>query len=83
LSTFSLRANEAEFAIIIGDLWQRHGLGTELLKLLVQIGRDEKLDRISATILSDNRGMQAVARKVGFELSREAGTAEVLAEIRL
>jgi acetyltransferase len=75
--------NEAEFALTIGDQWQNHGLGTQLLKILVQVGRDEKLERITATILPDNREMQHVARKVGFELSHETAAAEVLAEMRL
>jgi acetyltransferase len=63
--------NEAEFALIISDRWQRQGLGTELLKRLVQIGRNEKLQRISANILSENHGMQLVSKRVGFQLMRE------------
>jgi len=63
--------NEAEFALLVSDSWQGHGLGTQLLQMLVQVGRDEKLDRITATILPDNREMQHVARKVGFELQRD------------
>ena len=61
---------EAEFAILVSDAWQRHGFGVELLRRLVQIGRDEKLERIVATILSDNVAMQHVSRKVGFKLKR-------------
>jgi acetyltransferase len=63
--------NEAEFALVISDRWQRQGLGTELLKRLVQIGRDEKLERISATILKENQGMQHLAQGVGFKLNLE------------
>ena len=58
--------NAAEFSMTISDAWQRHGLGSELLQRLVDIGREEGLARISADILPDNAGMQAVARKVGF-----------------
>ena len=46
--------NEAEFAILVADAFQRQGLGTELLRRLVQIGRDEKLARIVASIDVDN-----------------------------
>lgn len=74
--------NEAEFALIVGDQWQGHGLGTQLLKTLVQMGRDDKLDCIRATILPDNREMQHVARKAGFTLSHAIG-GEVLAVVRL
>jgi acetyltransferase len=61
---------EAEFAILVSDAWQGHGFGVELLRRLVQIGRDEKLKRIVATILSDNIAMQRVSRKLGFKLKR-------------
>jgi acetyltransferase len=64
-------STEGEFAMIVSDGVQHQGLGTELLKRLVQIGRDEKLTRISAEILSDNKGMQRVSEKAGFTLKRE------------
>jgi acetyltransferase len=61
---------EAEFAILVSDAYQGHGFGGELLRRLVQIGRDEKLKRIVATILNDNVAMQRVSRKIGFKLKR-------------
>ena len=75
--------NEAEFALIISDHWQRQGLGTELLKRLVQIGRQEKLERIRATMLKENHAMQHVAKRVGFTLKRNAADADFSAEISL
>src|SRR4030095_3803248 len=51
-------SNEAEFAIVVSDPWQGHGLGTQLLRMLVQVGHDKKLDRITATILTDNSKLQ-------------------------
>ncbi|HEY0946641.1 MAG TPA: bifunctional acetate--CoA ligase family protein/GNAT family N-acetyltransferase [Opitutaceae bacterium] len=65
--------DEAEFALLIGDQWQNRGLGTHLLKRLVQIGRDEKLARITATILPDNVEMLHLCRRVGFDLHAEPG----------
>ena len=64
------QAPEAEFAILVSDAYQGHGFGAELLRRLVQIGRDEKLARIIATILADNTAMQHVSRKIGFKLKR-------------
>ena len=61
---------EAEFAILVSDAYQGHGFGVELLSRIVGIGRDEKLKRITATILGDNVAMQHVSRKVGFKLKR-------------
>ncbi len=61
---------EAEFAILVSDAYHGHGFGGELLRRLVQVGRDEKLKRIVASILADNVAMQRVSRKVGFKLKR-------------
>src|SRR5450759_1947661 len=61
---------EAEFAILVSDAYQGQGFGGELLRRLVQIGRDEKLKRIVATILPDNVAMQRVSRKIGFKLKQ-------------
>jgi acetyltransferase len=75
--------NEAEFALIVSDHWQTQGLGTELLKRLVQIGRDEKLARISAQILQENHAMQHVSKKLGFKLTRDPESHDFKAEIKL
>jgi len=72
--------NDAEFALLISDRWQRQGLGTELLKRLVQIGRDEKLTRITAIILADNIAMQHVSRKVGFKVQPDSDNHDFTAE---
>jgi acetyltransferase len=60
--------SSAEFAILVSDAWQRRGLGTELLRRLVVIGRSEGVTTINASILPDNLDMQRVCSKVGFEL---------------
>ncbi len=77
-------ANEAEFALLVSDKWHKQGIGTELLKLLVEIGRKEKLDRIIGSVLLENRAMQHVCKKVGFTLKHdsEAGQWEVVIELR-
>nr|WP_277876077.1 bifunctional acetate--CoA ligase family protein/GNAT family N-acetyltransferase [Chroococcidiopsis sp. [FACHB-1243]] len=73
--------NEAEFAMLVGDRHQRQGLGTELLSRLLQVGRDEKLDRITAEILAENRAMQKVCEKLGFYLHRAADVVKVEFEL--
>jgi acetyltransferase len=62
--------NEAEFAMLVIDDCQGEGIGTELLRRLVQVGEDENLDRITADILRRNRAMQHVCEKLGFEIIR-------------
>jgi acetyltransferase len=62
--------NEAEFAMLVSDAYQRQGLGTELLSRLIKIARDEQVARVTAQILSENHPMQRVCEKVGFSLER-------------
>jgi acetyltransferase len=75
--------NVAEFAIIVSDELQGQGLGTELLKRIVQVGRDEQVERIVADILPDNRDMQIVSEKVGFRCRYVANEGVVKAELDL
>jgi acetyltransferase len=75
--------NEAEFALVISDSVQRQGLGAELLKRLVKIGRDEKLARITAVILADNRAMQHVSQKAGFTIKPGLDHTDCVAELSL
>jgi len=65
--------NEAEFAMLVIDDYQGEGIGTELLRRLVEVGENEGLDRITADILQQNRAMQRVCEKLGFDLVRGEG----------
>jgi acetyltransferase len=75
--------HEAEFALTVSDQWHGHGLGTQFLKLLIQAGHDEKLERLSATMLGDNHAMQHIARKAGFALQHSPNGNEYRAELAL
>jgi acetyltransferase len=75
--------NEGEFSILISDAWQGLGLGTELLKRVVQAGREEKLQRIIGHILPDNHVMSHVCQKAGFKVGRDSTQDDLLAEITL
>ena len=60
--------NEAEFALIVSDRYQHQGLGTELLRRLIEIGKEEKLSAIIGYILNNNDKMQSICRNLGFQL---------------
>jgi acetyltransferase len=75
--------SSAEFAIVVSDEWQRRGLGSELLRRLVAIGRDERLSAITASILPDNMDMQKLCLKLGFELHQSLEEGVVQARLAL
>ena len=62
--------DEGEFAMLVQDDHQRQGIGTELLRRLVEVGRDEGLARITADVLAQNTAMQKLCRKLGFTILR-------------
>jgi len=69
---------DGEYSMLIIDAFHGKGLGTEFLKTLIQIGRDEKLKRIIAYISPENMAMQAVSKKLGFRLHRNIDDPSVL-----
>lgn len=76
-------ANSAEFAVLVTDAHQGIGLGTELLKRLIQIARDEKLEYVAAEILAENFAMQRICEKLGFKLKRQLDDDSVTALLKL
>jgi acetyltransferase len=62
--------NEAEYAVLVGDQWQHQGLGTELLRRMLEIARREKIGRVEGSFLEENYEMQSVSKKLGMKLVR-------------
>jgi acetyltransferase len=60
--------SEAEFGIIVSDRYQRMGLGREMLRRLIQIGRDENLTSITGYFSAENESMIALGKQLGFAL---------------
>jgi acetyltransferase len=75
--------NEAEFALLVGDPFQGQGLGTELLKRVLQVARDEKIERVFGDILAENLDMRRVVEKVGFSVEPTDDPNMVRAKIAL
>jgi acetyltransferase len=75
--------NEAEFALIVSDGCQGKGIGTELLRRTIAVGRDEKYERITGEVLPENTEMQRVCEKLGFRLEHAVGESIVRAVIDL
>jgi acetyltransferase len=74
---------DAEVAVLVADQYQRGGLGSELLARLIQIARNEKLDRLGATILLDNMAMRGLVSRCGFQIQGTADMGVVQAVLAL
>jgi acetyltransferase len=60
--------NEGEVAVLVSDSCQRLGIGSELVRRLIQVARDEKLTSLVAETLRDNLAIQKIFKKLGFTL---------------
>ena len=74
---------EAEFAIVVSDRFHHQGVGGELMRRVLEVGRSEKLRRIKGEILPKNLEMQNLCKKLGFRLRHDAGKSVVEAEVDL
>lgn len=75
--------NEAEFALLISDKWQGKGIGTQLVKLLIQVGKTEKLGRLVTDVLNENVQMLHLLKKAGFKITAKQGSIESACELGL
>ncbi len=72
------RKNEAEYSILISDQWQNQGLGTQMMKAILDIAKREKLKRVNSFILAENHQMQVVCKKLGFQFQKPEPDADYL-----
>ena len=54
----------AEFAIVVGDAYQRQGVATDLMRRLAEAAAERGLHRFRASILSDNVGIRRLMAKI-------------------
>jgi GNAT superfamily N-acetyltransferase len=74
----------ADAAIVVGDPWQRKGLGRRLAVMLADAAREHGIERFSATMLSDNPAALALMTTLARRLDggpHSGGVRELVAEL--
>ncbi len=79
----SFGTDDAVFAVLVTDKRQGMGVGTELLRRLVDVARAEGVATLGADMRADNAGMRRAAEKVGFTIGPGAREDVLHAEIKL
>ena len=67
-----------EFAIVVSDKMQGQGLGTRLMKALMEAARDHGMTKIEGTVLHDNKGMLHLMRELGFTETRDPDDPDIM-----
>jgi acetyltransferase len=72
---------EAEVAVLVTDKVQRQGLGMEIVRRLIVVARDEKLESIEANTLPENIAMRALSAGLGFKSEWGVGASRAILKL--
>jgi acyl-CoA hydrolase/RimJ/RimL family protein N-acetyltransferase len=76
--------NTAEIALVVRDDWQGRGIGTELLKYLIELAKANNFSELKAWVLAENAVMMHLFRKCGYRMKyrMENGVYEVVVDLK-
>jgi acetyltransferase len=62
-----------EFALVVADAWQRKGIGSRLLAMLIDAARARGFRTMEGQVLAENDAMLSLVRRFGFRVRRSRG----------
>lgn len=66
-----------EFALVVADEWQHHGIGYKLMTLLMDAARAKGLATMEGDVLAENHAMLNLVASLGFTVEASSGDATV------
>ncbi|MGA8573938.1 MAG: GNAT family N-acetyltransferase [Desulfobaccales bacterium] len=72
----------AEFAVMVADQWQGKGLGAELVEEVIGIAKENQVKLLWGEVLSSNKTMLDLVKRLGFTLIRQAEAQTFRAELQ-
>jgi len=75
--------DDAQFAIVVADAFQRHGLGAELVRRLLAVAKQEKIQHLRAEFLVENSATRRMCENLGFQIEKLADQGLMKAEIAI
>ncbi|MCP4407610.1 MAG: bifunctional acetate--CoA ligase family protein/GNAT family N-acetyltransferase [Gammaproteobacteria bacterium] len=64
--------HSCEFALTVADIWQRHGIGREMMSRLMAVARDRAIEVMEGEVLSNNAKMLALCERLGFRIAHNS-----------
>ena len=58
----------AEYALLVRSDLSGRGIGTALMRILIDYARADGIERLEGAVLSENRGMRALIERLGFRI---------------
>ena len=75
--------NQAEIAVLVSDAFQKRGIGSALVKRLIEFARNEKLELLTASYLAENQAIEKLFKSQGFMFSDGTDPGVRAAQLRL
>jgi acetyltransferase len=60
-----------EFALVVSDKWQSHGIAHRLMRDLMTVARDRELETMDGQVLANNHKMLELVETLGFKISND------------
>jgi acetyltransferase len=67
----NLDKTSCEFALTVSDKWQGRGIAHHLMRNLMEVARDRKLERMEGKVLSNNRRMLELVTSLNFSIAND------------
>ncbi len=65
-----------EFAVLVGDPWHNRGIGSSLLEKCLHIAGKRGFETVAGYVLSENKSMLALGKKLGFGIRKDPDSEE-------
>lgn len=75
--TTNIDKKSCEFALVVSDQWRGKGIGHYLMQNLMEIARDNDLERIEGSVLSNNFKMLDLMTSLNFQINNDPDDAGI------
>lgn len=75
--------NWGEMAVVVGDPWHKKGIGTALLRYLMEVARNEGLEKLVGYVHYDNRAIYKIFEKLDLRVEQKDTGTETQYEVYL
>ena len=80
---FEPNGKRGEFSVAVADQWQGKGMGASLLKRCLVYSADKGLEKVWGIVITENRQMVKLGKRLGFSVRLVPGASEFELEIDL
>jgi acetyltransferase len=70
-------------SVLVGDPYQGAGIGAELIRRVVEIAKQERVQSLEAILTVDNHSMQHIFEKLGFTIEPAQDPKLLMARLEL